>query len=154
STNTSIGVVVNSNLPQTVPSSGNTNGDMAFDQAGNLYVVSNTGTAAAVGVIQGPLPVTLRATTPTLINTTLATFANAASNSYNGIAFDGTGNLFIEWSTSGGATQLEKLDPSTAAVLAGPSTVDFTPTGGGVGVDLGGCSTPPTLQLQKNVINR
>jgi uncharacterized repeat protein (TIGR01451 family) len=154
STNTSIGVVANSNLPQTVPSSGSTNGDMAFDQAGNLYVVSNTGTNAAVGVITGPLPGATRALTPTVINTTLATFANSASNSYNGIAFDGTGNLFIEWSTSGGATVIQKLDPSTGAVLAGPSTVSFTPSGGGVGVDLAGCATPPTLELDKNVINR
>jgi uncharacterized repeat protein (TIGR01451 family) len=119
-----------------------------------VYVVSNTGTAAGLGVIPGPLPTTQPASTPTLTDTRLATFSNAAANSFNGIAFDSTGDLFIQWSTSGGDTVIEKINPSTGAVIAGPSTVSYTPTGGGTGVDLGACSAPPTLELDKNVINR
>ena len=80
-TNQPIGVVANSTLPQTLPSSGSTNGDIAFDGAGNLFVVSNTGTSAAVGVIQGPLPTTAATPTPTLVNTRLTFFENAANNS-------------------------------------------------------------------------
>src|SRR5262245_40884534 len=81
-----IGVVANSTVPQNVPTTGTaaTNGDIAFDRAGNLYVVSNTGTAAALGVIAGPLATTQQTPTPTLIDRTLATLPNSASNSFNG----------------------------------------------------------------------
>jgi uncharacterized repeat protein (TIGR01451 family) len=153
-TNQPIGVVANSTLPQTVPASGSTNGDIAVDRAGNLYVVSNTGTNAALGVIPGPLPTTQQPATPTLANTTLATYANPNSNSYNGVTFNGTGDLFIQW-TTGANTFIQKLDPSDGTSEAGPSQVTFTPAAGaGVGVDLGGCSAPPSLELQKDVVNR
>ena len=39
-------------------------------------------------------------------------------------------------------------------MIAGPATVNFTGSGGTIGVDLGACSNPPVLQLQKNVVNR
>ena len=153
-TNTSIGVVANSTWPQNNPGTGSTNGDIAFDAAGNVYVVSNSGTNAALGVIPGPLPTTQPATTPTLTDTRLTTFSNPNSNNYNGIAFNATGDLFVEYSTADGGTAITKLNPQTGAVTAGPSPVTFSPTGGGVGVDLAACSNPPTLQLAKNVVNR
>ena len=53
-TNTSIGVVANSTWPEDVPGSGGTNGDIAFDRNGNLYVVSSVGHEAAVGCHPGP----------------------------------------------------------------------------------------------------
>jgi uncharacterized repeat protein (TIGR01451 family) len=153
-TNQPIGVVANSNLPQTLPASGSTNGDIAFDGAGNLFVVSNTGTHAAVGVIDGPLPTTQEASTPTRANTRLTTFSNTDNNSYNGIAFNGVGELFIQWSSSTTTTTIRKISPQNGQSIAGPSTVNPSPAGGGIGVDLGGCATPPTLELRKNVTAR
>ncbi len=148
-TNQPIGVVANSTLPQETPASGGSNGDIAFDGAGNLFVVSNTGTNAAVGVIQGPLP-TSESQTPTLVNTRLTTFANPQSNSYNGIAFNSIGELFIQWS-AGDSTFIRKISPQNGASIAGPAEVDFTSPGGGIGVDLGCNAAPPTMQLRKSV---
>jgi uncharacterized repeat protein (TIGR01451 family) len=153
-TNQPIGVVANSTLPQTLPASGGSNGDIAFDGAGNLFVVSNTGTHAAVGVIAGPLPTTQQTPTPTRTNTRLTTFSNTDSHSYNGIAFNGAGELFIQWSSGATTTTIRKISPQNGQSLAGPSTVNASPAGGGIGVDLGGCATPPTLELAKNVVAR
>ena len=153
-TNTSIGVVANSKLPEPIPATGSTNGDLAFDRNGNVYVVSSIGTSAATGVIPGPLPTTPQTSPPTLPDTTLATYANPNSNAYNGIAFDNAGNLFLEYVTSSNSTVMLKINPSSGAVIAGPATVNFTGSGGTIGTDLGACSNPPALQLQKNVVNR
>jgi uncharacterized repeat protein (TIGR01451 family) len=155
-TNQPIGVVAYSTLPQDVPTTGTTgsNGDIAFDGAGNLFVVSNTGTSAAVGVIQGPLPTSQQTPTPNLANTRLTLFPNPNNNSYNGIAFNGIGELFIQYSTGGTTTTIQKISPQNGATLAGPSQVNFSPTGGGIGVDLGGCAIPPTLELRKRVVAR
>src|SRR5262249_8666458 len=140
-TNQPIGVVANSNLPQNITGgTAGTNGDIAFDRAGNLYVVSNTGTSAALGVIDGPLPTIQPLITPARLNQTLASFSNPANASFNGIAFNAVGDLFIQWSTAAGATMIKKVDPSTGAITAGPSVVDYVPPGGGIGVDLGACS--------------
>jgi uncharacterized repeat protein (TIGR01451 family) len=155
-TNQPIGVVAYSTLPQDVPgppSTAGSNGDIAFDGAGNLFVVSNTGTSAAVGVIDGPLPTT-EPTDLTRPNTRLTTFPNPDNNSYNGIAFNSIGELFIQWSTGGTTTTIRKISPQTGESLAGPSTVNFTTGGGGIGVDLGGCAAPPTMQLRKRVVAR
>ena len=153
-TNQPIGVVANSTVPQTLPETGNSNGDIAFDGAGNLFVVSSTGTHAAVGVIAGPLPSTQQTPTPTRTDTRLTSFSNPNSNSYNGIAFNATGGLFIQWSSGTTTTTIRKISPQNGETLAGPSTVDASPAGGGIGVDLGGCATPPTLELAKNVVAR
>ena len=154
-TNTSLGVVANSTWPEAVPSSGSTNGDITFDRNGNVLIVSSVGTNAALGVIQGPLPTTPQTNPPTLQDTRLTTYTNTNSNAYNGIAFDNTGSLYLEFSSSGGTTtSILKIDPNTGAVLAGPSLVNFAGTGGTIGVDLAACSTPPVMQLQKNVISR
>ncbi len=154
STNTSIGVVANSSLPEDMPSSGGTNGDITFDRKGNVYVVSSVGTSTAAGVIPGPLPTTPQTSPPTLTDTRLTTYSNPNSNAYNGIAFDNTGSLFLEYSTSTTTTAILKINPNTGAILAGPSAVNFATTGGTIGVDLGACSNPPVMQLQKNVVNR
>ena len=123
---------------------------------GTSLIVSSVGTSAATGVIQGPLPTTPQTNPPTLQDTRLATYANPNQHGYNGIAFNSTGNLFIQFTTGSGtgSTSIEKIDPNTGAVIAGPSTVNFAGTGGTVGVDLAACSVPPVMQLQKNVISR
>jgi len=56
STNTSLGVVATYIVPRALPSTGNANGDFAFDSQGNILVVSNVGTSAALGGIEGPSP--------------------------------------------------------------------------------------------------
>jgi uncharacterized repeat protein (TIGR01451 family) len=151
-TNQPIGVVANSTLPQgATTGTAGTNGDIAFGGGGDLFVVSNTGTSAAVGVIPGPLPTTQLTPTPTFVDTRLTFFENAANNSYNGIAFNSTGELFIQSSSGTTTTTIRKISPQDGHSIAGPSAVNFSPTGGGIGVDLGGCATPPTMELRKDV---
>ncbi len=154
--NTSIGVVANSTWPETNPgTTSGTNGDIAFDRDGDVFIVSSVTTNAALGLIKGPLPTTPQTTPPTLTDTRLTTYANPNSNAYNGIAFDNTGSLFLQFSTTpGNGTAIVKVDPNTGTVLAGPSAVNFAGTGGTIGVDLAACSVPPVMQLQKNVVNR
>jgi hypothetical protein len=153
-TNTSLGVVATSTLPQvgTLPSGG-ANGDFAFDSQGNVYVVSSIGTNAALGRIPGPLPTTPQTSPPALPMTNMATYPNPNSNAYNGIAFDNTGSLYLEYS-SGSQTAILKVDPATGATQAGPAVVNYTGTGGTIGTDLGACAVPPVMELKKNVVNR
>ena len=155
-TNQSIGVVANSTVPQNVPGR-----HMPGPTATSRSTPPATCTSSATPGRQRP-SVSSKArcrrasqpTTPTLVNTPLTTFDNTANNSYNGIAFNSAGDLFIQYTTGGDTTFILKRNPTTGAPIAGPSQVNFTSPGGGIGVDLAACSTPPTLQLQKNVVNR
>ncbi|MEV7598822.1 hypothetical protein AB0O91_15705 [Kitasatospora sp. NPDC089797] len=148
-TNTAIpGVIATYSLP--VTAAGGPNGDITFDAAGNLYTLSSVGTAAAIGRIVGPIPTTGSATGVPLTSTPLSTLSNPAGNSFNGAAFDNAGNLYIEFA-SGSTTYLEQLNPNTGAITAGPTPYSNNAF---LSVDLGACSTNPTLALQKNIVGR
>ncbi|MFJ7275708.1 hypothetical protein ACIQVZ_14745, partial [Kitasatospora sp. NPDC098663] len=148
-TNTAIpGVIATFNLPVTGASG--PNGDITFDAAGNLYVLSSVGTDAAIGRVNGPIPTTGSATGVPLTDTVLSTLPNPDSNSFNGAAFDNAGTLYIEFAT-GTTTFLEQLNPNTGAILAGPTPYSDNAF---LSVDLGACSTNPTLSLQKNIVGR
>ena len=91
-TNSAIpGIIATTSLP--ITGTGAFNGDLAFDRGGNLYIVTSLGTAAAVGVVRGPLPST--GSGSALTDTLLNTYSNPNSYGYNGIAFDNFGHLFI-----------------------------------------------------------
>ncbi|MER7847843.1 LPXTG cell wall anchor domain-containing protein [Kitasatospora sp. NPDC096077] len=85
-----------------------------------------------------------------LTSTQLSTLSNPGGNSFNGAAFDNAGNLYIEFA-SGSTTYLEQLNPNTGAVTAGPTPYSNNAF---LSVDLGACSTNPTLTLQKNIVGR
>jgi hypothetical protein len=154
-TNTSLGIVAISTLPQTgTIGTGGANGDFAFSAAGHVLVVSNVGTNAALGAIASGLPTAPQTTPPSLEDVNLATYLNPSSNSYNGIAFNNTGGLFLQYTTSGGATQLLKVDPESGNIEAGPSTINYATPGALLGTDLGACSVPPVIQLRKTVVSR
>ena len=88
------------------------NGDFAFDQSGNLYVLASTGATRALGVVKAPLPTT--SSGATLTDTTLSSVSDTST--YNGIAFDATGRLYLESSTSGGTWQITGVDPNNGAI--------------------------------------
>ncbi|SDS60585.1 conserved repeat domain-containing protein [Streptomyces sp. TLI_053] len=148
-TNTAIpGIVATFPLP--ISATGGSNGDLAFDAAGNLYALSSLGTTAAIGRVDGPLPTTGSATGTPLASTTVSVIDNPGSNSYNGIAFDNAGHLFVEY-TDGTNTYLKELDPNTGALISGPKPYSDNAF---LSVDLGACSTNPTIELQKDVVGR
>ena len=145
-TNTLVGQVATASAPFF------SNGDIAFDAGGNLYWVGSAGTTAALGVIPGPIPTTA-STTATLTGKTITTYADPTSAQYDGIAFDNTGNLYLQTlntSTSPSTTSLEQVDPLAGTVKAGPTPISPAIAG----TDLGACATNPSLSLQKHVVGR
>lgn len=127
----------------------NGNGDMAFDGRGNLYVVGaatvNTVNSATIYTVTaeslaaangGTLAVNTSATKPST-GTDLA-FANI-----NGIAFSPRGTVYL--SNAGSAYE---FDATTWRRVPGTARVPVN------SVDLAGCSTPPTITVQKNVVGR
>jgi uncharacterized repeat protein (TIGR01451 family) len=142
------GVIATFSLPTGNGTAGN-NGDIAFDSAGNMYVLASNGSEVGIGVVKGPIPTTGSSSGAPLTDTLLNRFRD--SNSYNGIAFDNSGNLYV-----GGiprSSVLTKLNPNTGAVIAGPTPLSSNAQAFG-NVDLAACSLNPTLSLRKDIVAR
>ena len=149
-TNTRItGVIATFGLP-TGKSSASNNGDIAFDSAGNMYVLASNGNEVGIGVVKGPIPTTGSSSGAPLTDTLLNRFVD--SNSYNGIAFDNSGNLYVS-GIHGSASVLTKLNPNTGAVIAGPTPLSSNAQTF-ANVDLAACSLNPTLSLRKDIVAR
>ncbi len=145
-----LGSVKNSSLPDD-----SLNGDMAFDGAGNLYIVSSTRPPPPRW---GPNQVTVNITVVKHQDIAAAIAANdanraitgsdvfakniSADSGFNGIAFDSNGYLYV-----GNDTTLLKYDPNTW-----DAPVEIT-KGMMSSTDLSSCSTPPTLTVAKNLPN-
>lgn len=115
------------------------NGDMAFDEQGTLYLVTNSSenNASAAGTlarVDGRLPST--ASTATLPVVALAS-TPSGYGSYNSIAFDVTGLLVI--GTGGG--NLLRVTPSTGAIVS--QTTTSAPM-----VDMASCSAPSSTTVR------
>lgn len=113
------------------------NGDMAFDAAGNLYVVRSGGgtidittvTAAALSAANGgSIPASKSAT------------ISSSTENVNGIAFDADGTVYL-----GNASTLDHYDPSTWSKIS--TVTSNLPSS----TDLASCNSPATLTLQKYV---
>ena len=149
-TNTRItGVIATFSLPTGNSSAGN-NGDIAFDSAGNMYVLASNGSEVGIGVVKGPIPTTGSSSGAPLTDTLLNRFAD--SNSYNGIAFDNSGNLYVS-GIPRSTSVLTKLNPNTGAVIAGPTPLSSNAQAF-ANVDLAACSLNPTLSLRKDIVAR
>jgi LPXTG-motif cell wall-anchored protein len=115
------------------------NGDMAFDSAGNLYVVRS-----------GDLVNVYTVTAATLASANGGKLARSATNamglpglsSVNGIAFDGDGSVFL-----GNGTSAKKFNPTTWASIGATSTLSSS-------TDLASCNSPANLTVKKNVVAR
>ncbi len=117
------------------------NGDFAFDTAGNLYVTQVDRLYRATSAV----PTT--AGTVAIPLTTLAVLPPGTNSP--GIAFSSDGFLYINDNPSfTGPSTIFKIDPSSGA-LVGSFTVPEAFL-----VDLGSCSSPNTLSLAKNVQGR
>jgi uncharacterized repeat protein (TIGR01451 family) len=134
---------------------GEVNGDVAFDGAGNLYIVTSSSTIGDLQSIPAPLPSTA-AQARQIVPTSLSTFAVSAAGgaSVNGIAFDSAGTMYL--SLSGAAGGVFSIDPGTGSpqsALTPLSAALIGPSGTGL-VDLASCAFPPSVSVQKNVISR
>ena len=125
------------------------NGDIAFDGAGNMYLLSSDAVQVAINLVHAPVPTT--GSGGTLASTLLSRFANRAE--YVGIAFDNDGNLYALDFTSGNVSQITRLNPNNGTILAGPTALSANAQAF-MDDDLGACSVNPTLVLQKNITSR
>ena len=151
--NTNTNTAISGVIGTVALSDGNTargqNGDMAFDAAGNMYLLSSDTVDVAINIVHAPIPTTGGG--GALTATLLSRFANPTQ--YVGIAFDNDGNLFALDIAGGTDSQVTRLNPNNGLVTAGPTSLSanaqaFTND------DLGACSTNPTLVLQKNITSR
>ncbi|WP_315914899.1 LPXTG cell wall anchor domain-containing protein [Arthrobacter sp. lap29] len=127
----------------------NGNGDMAFDAGGNLYVVgaatANSTSSATIYTVTaetiaaasgGTLAVNTSATRP-FVGT------EAAFTNVNGIAFSPRGTVYLS-----NASNAYEFDATTWTRVNGTERIAIN------SVDLAGCSSPPTITVQKNVVGR
>ncbi len=134
-TNQSMGRVASGTIP-----TGGANGDWAFDQQGNMYVIGGVAGNNVFSVINQELPTS---GSITVTGTQIANITEAAE-AINGIAFAGDGYLYL---ASG--VRLFKVNSSTGAVV-GTSTLSPANSGS---VDLASCASPNTVTAQKSFPN-
>ncbi|KQR52828.1 hypothetical protein ASF88_15245 [Leifsonia sp. Leaf336] len=131
---------------------GQANGDIAFDGGGNLYIVTSSTTDGTLEAISGPLP-RASAGAAALTPSTLSDFSVPGGVAVNGIAFDGTGTLYL---SQGGTSGVFSIDPGTGTARGALTPLPIAlagPTGRGL-LDLASCAFPPTVSAQKNVVSR
>jgi LPXTG-motif cell wall-anchored protein len=132
------------------------NGDIAFDAQGNLHIVQTASDSSNVAMFSVTRQTYSAATGGTLtasgtVRRALSgTDANNALTAVNGMAFSPSGTVYL-----GNGTIAYQFDPTTWVRVAGTSraTIGTTATGAG-STDLAGCTSPSTLQVEKNVVGR
>lgn len=127
------------------------NGDIDFDDHGNLYfVMSGNGRSRLISVSRERLdaaPGDGRVIQP---SATSGTFTTPSGLSYNGIAFNEDGSIVVQAGRSGTSTTVQAtFDPNTLRQLSTAVSTDVT-----AGSDLASCQSPGTLRLEKEVVGR
>ncbi|ORM05986.1 DUF7507 domain-containing protein [Prescottella equi] len=116
------------------PGSRQTNGDIAFDAVGNLYIVSSSSSDGLVYSVPGPVAAG-SVLTGTGITAKAAGFANATS-----AAFGPDGYLYVGRT---GSSDLTRLNPATGATVTTLRSMGM--------YDLGSCSDPYSIELRKDL---
>ncbi|MBL3688336.1 hypothetical protein D3248_15415 [Leucobacter zeae] len=133
-------------IPEPVAAGAVINGDFTFDSAGNLYLVWSPNTANDNSVLARVEAQKVPASAPggviTPVSKTNISSTLAGSSPYNGITFDGNGNLWVSW-----ADGVQRLDPATGDAL--PQALKNSTV-----IDLASCGLPPTMKLQKDIVDR
>jgi LPXTG-motif cell wall-anchored protein len=117
---------------------GAANGDMAFDAAGNLFVVRGSGnTATVLSITAADLAAANGSSTP--IPSSRSASVTTMSN-VNGVAFDSTGKAFL-----GASDELRSYNmPNWSNSTTITTSLDGS-------TDLATCSSPPTVTIEKYV---
>ena len=121
------------------PGNSGDNGDLAFDNKGNMFFVQSSASTAYLYTVTQAQLAAGGDITPQQVDS----FAVPESEPINGIAFNADGKLYL-----GNSAHVFRFDP------AGHTVVPITASGISNGSDLGSCSSPATFTLQKNVVAR
>lgn len=144
------------------------NGDLAFDSTGTLYLVWSTGGSSPTNQVI-PIPRSSledaenKKDSTTQITSSPTTALGSTFGSYNGIAFDSSGQIFVQRNL--GTSNYNNLQ--TIIEYADPQSWDVSKTqrvkasagndylsGSYSGTDLASCAYPPTLTVKKDVVDR
>lgn len=129
------------------------NGDMAFDEEGNLYVVrADTHDVNIFSVraseIAAARSSSLGQENELAVLSTREMISPLEETAINGIAFDTDGGVYL-----GNQGTILRADPTTFEVLA--TVADQADgSGPGTGTDLASCLSPPTISLRKEAHGR
>lgn len=121
---------------------GQANGDMAFDSAGNLYIVGSGDTTSIYTVTAANLVAANGGVIPRSATTSVS--LSGISN-VNGMAFESDGTVYL----GNGSTAI-RYDPSTNPWTELQSVTTKLPSS----TDLASCNSPANLTVQKNVVGR
>ncbi len=115
---------------------GATNGDLAFDAQGNLFVIRGSGTSTTVfSVTDENLAAANGGTIPASLANTVTTM-----DSVNGVAFDSSGKAFLGSGSVLRSYNMPGWSNSTNVVSSGLNSTD-----------LATCSSPPTITIEKYI---
>jgi len=123
-------------------------GDMAFDGAGNLWIILSKSTQYALYKIAAPVPTT--AVASVTAQPIIAPTATPGGVSFTGMAFNSAGTLFLATGAGGGAgnNQLYKI-VSVASGLTPAGTLPIDDMGG----DLTACNAPMSVLPVSALLN-
>lgn len=113
------------------------NGDMAFDAAGNLFVVRGSGSTTTVFSVVAD---DLASGSGGIIPSSVSKSVSGTTSNVNGVAFDAIGRGFL---SSG--TQVQSY------AMPGWSDQDTVVSSGFDSNDLASCSSPPTITVEKYI---
>lgn len=121
-------------------SAGGTNGDMAFDANGNLYVAGSAMTTTVYSVTAASIA---GGTGGQLPASQSFSFTPSGFSAINGMAFNTTGSMYL-----GNGTTVREYNASTGVQIGSDVTSNLSST------DLASCNSPANLTVKKNVIAR
>ena len=135
-----------------------TNGDLVFDQDGNMLIVTSESTGSYLNRVTGMNATLAAGSTGAARDLTLlvgiakvTTLGSGSTNVYNGITFDNDGLLWMQY-YSGATAYIAGFDPNTGARAKGPFSLSGTSTSTGAtrtATDLADCNDPGGIRLQK-----
>lgn len=128
------------NTPGGSTTSSNNNGDMAFDAAGNLYVVRGWGNSTTVFSITKANLESANGSSTAIPASQGTTVTNTTSD-VNGVAFDSDGKGYL-----GASSNVDRYNMPGWTGKASHTTSLTKST------DLASCSSPPTIVIEKEII--
>ncbi|MBE4695215.1 hypothetical protein HGI16_10910 [Brevibacterium casei] len=118
------------------------NGDIAFDNQGNLFIVRGAGSSTTVFSVTNDAVATANGGK---IQAATGSTIDAQMSGVNGVAFDANGKIYLSNGTSVRSYNMPDF--------SGGTTVPVNPAQTGL-TDLASCSSPATITIEKDVKNR